>query len=188
MEARTVRMDGQAGMRRSLPAAERLRLHTSRKGMVREIVRRRAYRAVDVRAWAPQRSTASHLVQAGALGPISVRRRERTPRIGGAAIGRSPERAPLLVFVSAHCCAVLCCAATHGPCLCWEHDEDSVNAPHPASSGDTTGDVIVVELSQHDSSVHTVYMEKWRRPQRSSPSPSPLKQGYPHIKNSRWRN
>ena len=105
----SVRMEGHRWLSsRTLPppaAAERLRLK-GRKGMVREIVRRRAYRAVDVRAWAPQRSTASHLVQAGALGPISVQRRERTPRIGGSRYWEI-SRAPLLVFVFAHCCAVL---------------------------------------------------------------------------------
>ena len=123
VEARTIRMDGQAGMRRSLPAAERLRLHTSRKGMVREIVRRRAYRAVDVRAWAPQRSTASHVVQAGGQGPISVQRHERTPRIGGAAIGRSPER--LSSCLSCPLLQRLCCYAR---ALVRKHDEDAVDA------------------------------------------------------------
>jgi hypothetical protein len=112
----SVRMEGHRWLSsRTLPppaAAERLRLK-GRKGMVREIVRRRAYRpgwlaagGACERAWAPQRSTASHIVQAGGQRPISVQRHERTPRIGGSRYWEI-SRAPLLVFVFAHCCAVL---------------------------------------------------------------------------------
>lgn len=63
-------------------------------------------------AWAPQRSTASHVVQPGAQGPITVQRHERTPRIGGSRYWEI-SRAPLSLLVFLSC--PLCTAATHAP-------------------------------------------------------------------------